>query len=236
MGATASMSSPVNVCFLSSQEVGALAASIGPVYIPYAQLFIDEGITGVFLSSKDEAGFKKVLEEIGVTRELHRDNIYTLFMSLKDAAQAPSGPPPPNPAPPPPTGPDPRLPPTTHVALFPAGYALLTRVKTTTSLALPLASPHIEAYACPPRDGLDLGLEGALAALRMPTLGPADAEAALKVRGGWPAWTACPLLTSNHPPPSLTLFLPPFLTSSLPPFLPSSLPPFLPSSLPPLPS
>ena len=164
MGATASLTGPVNVNHLSSQEVGALAASIGPVYQPYAQMFIDEGITGVFLATKDEVGFKKVLEEIGITRELHRDNIYTLFMSLKDSTNKAAAAAALDPSPPAALGgPEgPRMPPVAHTSLFPYG------------------------------DGLDLGLEGALAALRMPTLGPADAEAALRVRGS---------STTRFPPP-----------------------------------
>ena len=76
MGGGVSSTHSGNLADLSAEQVGNLVASISKVYVPYKEFFIDEGIDGSYLVGKNETAFKTVLEQLGIAKDLHRDNIW----------------------------------------------------------------------------------------------------------------------------------------------------------------
>ena len=76
MGGGVSSTHSGNLADLSAEQVGDLVASISKVYVPYKEFFVDEGIDGSYLVGKNETAFKTVLEQLGIAKDLHRDNIW----------------------------------------------------------------------------------------------------------------------------------------------------------------
>ena len=72
---------------LTAEEVGDLIGSIGPAYVSYKELFVNEGIDAFYLHGQNEEEFKKTLTEIGISKELHINNICKRFVSLAGAGR-----------------------------------------------------------------------------------------------------------------------------------------------------
>ena len=67
---------------LSPLEVGELVSSIGPAYVSYKELFVNEGIDAFYLQDLSEDEFKRTLTDIGISKDLHINNIYKRFALL----------------------------------------------------------------------------------------------------------------------------------------------------------
>ena len=71
---------------LSAEDVGNLVAAIGPAFVEYKVIMINEGINGVFLAELEDAQLAETLNDIGITKAVHVKNISAQFKALKNKA------------------------------------------------------------------------------------------------------------------------------------------------------
>ena len=70
----------------SAQEVGACAASLGPAYGPYSEIFIREGVDGAFIKGLSEDEKMTVLHELGITSTLHSKKLLSELAKVQQGA------------------------------------------------------------------------------------------------------------------------------------------------------
>ena len=81
MGSGASITS---IESLTKEQTGDLVAGIGQAYEVYRDVFISEGIDGIFFAKLSESEIKETLNDLGITKPLHQKNIYLKFENLKE--------------------------------------------------------------------------------------------------------------------------------------------------------
>jgi hypothetical protein len=80
MGSGASITS---IETLTKEQTGDLVAGIGQAYEGYREIFISEGIDGVFFAKLSDLEIKETLSDLGITKPLHQKNICAKFEALK---------------------------------------------------------------------------------------------------------------------------------------------------------
>ena len=81
MGSGASISS---IESLTKEQTGDLVAGIGQAYEAYRDVFISEGIDGIFFAKLSESEIKETLNDLGITKPLHQRNICLKLQALKE--------------------------------------------------------------------------------------------------------------------------------------------------------
>ena len=72
---------------LSAEDIGTLVSSIGPAYVEYKTIMINEGISGKLLAELSDEEVTSTLADLGITKALHVKNIGVELKSLKKKSE-----------------------------------------------------------------------------------------------------------------------------------------------------
>ena len=72
---------------LTAEDIGNLIAAVGPAYVEYKTIIINEGISGKLLAELNDEEVTSTLADLGITKALHVKNICVELKSLKKKSE-----------------------------------------------------------------------------------------------------------------------------------------------------